>query len=121
MVLEAQAKKESRILEAEAIKEAAIREAEGQAEAIRMVKQATADGIRMLVESQPNKEVIASAESYLLRKGKETESPNNDYYSVRDFKPCRTCNLLWRTSGRMINRKHNMEVGRRRMALFCAD
>ena len=55
VVLEAQAKKESRILEAEAIKEAAIREAE----AIRMVKQATADGIRMLVESQPNKEVIA--------------------------------------------------------------
>jgi len=59
MILEAQANKESKILEAEAAKEAAIREAEGQAEAIRMVQQATADGIKMLVESQPNKEVIA--------------------------------------------------------------
>jgi len=59
MILEAQANKESKILEAEAKKEAAIREAEGEAEAIRMVQQATADGIRMLVESQPNKEVIA--------------------------------------------------------------
>ena len=59
MILEAEANKESKILEAEAKKEAAIREAEGQAEAIRMVKQATADGIKMLVESQPNKEVIA--------------------------------------------------------------
>jgi len=59
MILEAQANKESKILEAEAAREAAIREAEGQAEAIRMVQQATADGIKMLVESQPNKEVIA--------------------------------------------------------------
>ena len=59
MILEAEANKESKILEAEAAKEAAIREAEGQAEAIRMVQQATADGIKMLVESQPNKEVIA--------------------------------------------------------------
>ena len=59
MILEAQANKESKILEAEAKKEAAIREAEGEAEAIRMVQQATADGIKMLVESQPNKEVIA--------------------------------------------------------------
>ncbi len=59
VILEAEANKESKILEAEAKKEAAIREAEGQAEAIRMVQQATADGIRMLVESNPNKEVIA--------------------------------------------------------------
>ncbi|MBR3755902.1 MAG: SPFH/Band 7/PHB domain protein [Firmicutes bacterium] len=59
MILQAEANKESKILEAEAKKEAAIREAEGQAEAIRMVQQATADGIKMLVESQPNKEVIA--------------------------------------------------------------
>ncbi len=59
MILQAEANKESKILEAEAKKEAAIREAEGEAEAIRMVQQATADGIKMLVESQPNKEVIA--------------------------------------------------------------
>lgn len=59
VILEAEASKESKILDAEAKKEASIREAEGQAEAIRMVKQATADGIKMLVESQPNKEVIA--------------------------------------------------------------
>ena len=59
VILEAEANKESTILEAEAKKEAAIREAEGQAEAIRMVQQATADGIKMLVDSQPNKEVIA--------------------------------------------------------------
>ena len=59
VILEAEANKESKILEAEAKKEAAIREAEGQAEDIRMVQQATADGIRMLVESAPNKEVIA--------------------------------------------------------------
>ncbi len=59
VILEAEANKQSTILEAEAKKEAAIREAEGEAEAIRMVQQATADGIRMLVESQPNKEVIA--------------------------------------------------------------
>ncbi len=59
LILEAEANKESKILEAEARKEAAIREAEGQAQAIRMVQQATADGIKMLVESQPNKEVIA--------------------------------------------------------------
>lgn len=58
-VLIAEGNKEAVILEAEAKKEAAIREAEGQAEAIRMVQQATADGIKMLVESQPNKEVIA--------------------------------------------------------------
>ena len=58
-VLIAEGNKEAIILEAEARKEAAIREAEGEAEAIRMVQQATADGIRMLVESQPNKEVIA--------------------------------------------------------------
>ncbi|MDO5303805.1 MAG: stomatin-like protein [Clostridia bacterium] len=59
VILEAEANKASTILEAEAKKEAAIREAEGEAEAIRMVQQATADGIRMLVESNPNKEVIA--------------------------------------------------------------
>ena len=59
VILEAEASKESKILDAEARKQASIREAEGQAEAIRMVKQATADGIKMLVESQPNKEVIA--------------------------------------------------------------
>ena len=59
VILGAEANKESTILEAEAKKEAAIREAEGQAEAIRMVQQATADGIKMLVDSQPNKEVIA--------------------------------------------------------------
>lgn len=59
VILEAEANKESKILDAEARKQASIREAEGQAEAIRMVKQATADGIKMLVESQPNKEVIA--------------------------------------------------------------
>ncbi|MDD6042840.1 MAG: SPFH/Band 7/PHB domain protein [Eubacteriaceae bacterium] len=59
VILEAEANKASKILEAEARKEAAIREAEGQAEAIRMVQQATADGIKMLVESQPNKEIIA--------------------------------------------------------------
>ena len=59
VILEAEASKESKILDAEARKQASIREAEGQAQAIRMVKQATADGIKMLVESQPNKEVIA--------------------------------------------------------------
>ncbi|MCI5721090.1 MAG: SPFH/Band 7/PHB domain protein [Firmicutes bacterium] len=59
VILEAEANKASTILEAEAKREAAIREAEGQAEAIRMVQQATADGIRMLVESNPNKEIIA--------------------------------------------------------------
>lgn len=59
MILEAEANKASKILEAEAAREAAIRQAEGEAEAIRMVQQATADGIKMLVESQPNKEVIA--------------------------------------------------------------
>ncbi|MGN0710390.1 MAG: SPFH domain-containing protein [Anaerovoracaceae bacterium] len=59
LILEAEAKKQALILEAEANKQAAIREAEGQAEAIRMVQQATADGIRMLVESAPNKEVLA--------------------------------------------------------------
>ena len=59
VILEAEASKESKILDAEARKQASIREAEGQAEALRMVKQATADGIKMLVESQPNKEVIA--------------------------------------------------------------
>jgi hypothetical protein len=59
ILLQAEANKESKILEAEAKREAAIREAEGEAEAIRMVQQATADGIKMLVESQPNKEVIA--------------------------------------------------------------
>ena len=58
-ILEAEANKASKILEAEAAREAAIRQAEGEAEAIRMVQQATADGIKMLVESQPNKEVIA--------------------------------------------------------------
>lgn len=58
-ILEAEAKKEATILEAEAKKQAAIRAAEGEAEAIKMVQQATADGIRMLVESAPNKEVIA--------------------------------------------------------------
>lgn len=58
-ILVAEGHKESIILEAEAAKEAAIREAEGKAEAIRMVQQATADGIRMLVESQPNREIIA--------------------------------------------------------------
>ena len=55
----AEGEKEAAILRAEAKKQAAIREAEGQAQAIRMVQQATADGIKMLVESQPNKEVIA--------------------------------------------------------------
>jgi len=58
-ILDAEAEKQAAILRAEAKKEATIREAEGQAEAIRMVQQATADGIKMLVESQPNKEVIA--------------------------------------------------------------
>lgn len=66
MILEAEANKAAKILEAEASKEAAIKEAEGQAEAIRMVQQATADGIKMLVESEPNKEIIAlkSLESF---------------------------------------------------------
>ena len=59
VILEAEAKKEAMILEAEAKKQSAIRQAEGEAEAIRMVQQATADGIKMLVESNPNKEVIA--------------------------------------------------------------
>lgn len=59
VILEAEANKESQILAAEAKKEAQIREAEGEAQAIRMVKQATADGIKMLVESNPNREVIA--------------------------------------------------------------
>ena len=54
-----EAEKQAAILRAEAKRESMIREAEGQAEAIRMVQQATADGIRMLVESNPNKEVIA--------------------------------------------------------------
>lgn len=58
-ILIAEGEKEAAILEAEAGKQAAIKSAEGQAEAIRMVQQATADGIHMLVESQPNKEVIA--------------------------------------------------------------
>lgn len=58
-ILIAEGKKEAIILEAEASKESAIKEAEGRATAIRMVQQATADGIRMLVESQPNKEIIA--------------------------------------------------------------
>ena len=59
VILEAEAKKQAMILEAEAKKQAAIREAEGEAEAIRMVQKATADGIKMLVESSPNKEVLA--------------------------------------------------------------
>lgn len=59
LILEAEANKEAKILEAEADKQAAIKSAEGQAEAIRMVQQANAEGIKMLVESQPNKEVIA--------------------------------------------------------------
>lgn len=59
VILEAEASKTSKILDAEAMKEAAIREAEGEADAIRMVQQATADGIRMLIESGPNKEIIA--------------------------------------------------------------
>lgn len=58
-ILTAEGHKEAVILEAEGQKQSAIRSAEGEAEAIRMVKQATADGIKMLVESQPNKEVIA--------------------------------------------------------------
>lgn len=58
-ILIAEGNKEAMILQAEANKQAAIKAAEGQAEAIRMVQQATADGIKMLVDSQPNKEVIA--------------------------------------------------------------
>lgn len=58
-ILVAEGHKESVILEAEAAKESAIRAAEGKAEAIMMVQKATADGIRMLVESKPNKEIIA--------------------------------------------------------------
>ena len=76
MILEAEANKESKILEADAKREAAIREAEGQAEAIRMVKKATADGIKMIVESEPNKEVIALQSLNALEKaadGKATK------------------------------------------------
>ena len=58
-ILDAEAEKQAAILRAEAKREATVKEAEGQAEAIRMVQQATADGIKMLVDSQPNKEVIA--------------------------------------------------------------
>lgn len=58
-VLIAEGNKESKILSAEGDKQAAIRNAEGKAEAIRLVQQATADGIRMLVDSMPNKEIIA--------------------------------------------------------------
>ncbi|MBN7772737.1 SPFH domain-containing protein [Clostridium aminobutyricum] len=58
-ILIAEGHKEAVILEAEAQKQAAIRSAEGEAEAILMVQKATADGIKMLVESQPNKEVLA--------------------------------------------------------------
>lgn len=65
-ILIAEGNKAATILEAEAGKEAAIKEAEGEAEAIRMVQQATADSIKLLVESNPNKEVIAlkSLESF---------------------------------------------------------
>ncbi|MCI5697437.1 MAG: SPFH/Band 7/PHB domain protein [Clostridiales bacterium] len=58
-ILIAEGNKEALILQAEANKQSAIKNAEGQAEAIRMVQKATADGIKMLVESKPNKEVIA--------------------------------------------------------------
>lgn len=58
-ILIAEGNKEAMILEAEANKQSAIKNAEGQAEAIRMVQKATADGIKMLVESNPNKEIIA--------------------------------------------------------------
>ncbi len=58
-ILIAEGNKEAMILQAEANKQSAIKNAEGQAEAIRMVQKATADGIKMLVESNPNKEVIA--------------------------------------------------------------
>lgn len=58
-ILIAEGNKEALILQAEANKQSAIKNAEGQAEAIRMVQKATADGIKMLVESNPNKEVIA--------------------------------------------------------------
>lgn len=75
-ILIAEGEKEAAILEAEAGKQAAIKSAEGQAEAIRMVQQATADGIHMLVESQPNKEVIALKSLTTLEKvgdGKATK------------------------------------------------
>lgn len=58
-ILIAEGRKAAVILEAEAAKEAAIKAAEGESASIRMVQQATADGIRMLVDSNPNKEVIA--------------------------------------------------------------
>ena len=58
-ILIAEGNKEAMILQAEANKQSAIKNAEGQAEAIRMVQKATADGIKMLVESNPNKEIIA--------------------------------------------------------------
>lgn len=58
-ILTAEGHKEAVILEAEAQRQSMIKTAEGQAESIRMVQQATADGIKMLVESGPNKEVIA--------------------------------------------------------------
>ena len=54
-ILKAEGEKKSAILIAEGNKEAMILEAEAK----RMVQKATADGIKMLVESNPNKEIIA--------------------------------------------------------------
>ncbi|MDY5739041.1 MAG: SPFH domain-containing protein [Anaerovoracaceae bacterium] len=73
-ILIAEGNKEAMILEAEANKQSAIKQAEGQAEAIRMVQQATADGIKMLVESQPNKEVIALKSLTTLEKAADGQA-----------------------------------------------
>lgn len=59
LVLVAEGNKESAILEAEGKKQAIIQQAEGEAEAILMVQRATAEGLKLLVESQPNREVLA--------------------------------------------------------------
>ncbi len=101
VILEAEASKESKILDAEARKQASIREAEGQAEAIRMVKQATADGIKMLVESQPNKEVIALQGLNSFEKA--ADSPGNkDHHSFRNCRPGRAGNFSERIDQRRL-------------------